>query len=160
MDMKEFEKKVDEFIKSFTKEEMIKILKENGFEVIENEEQGKWEPKTGETIWFRNMLGQAGCLSWHEGIDSDSTPIFPTKEECEKYWKFRDVVKEKSYEFSKEEWGKDIKKYYIVYSTLSNDFYVDYTVSGNRFGVVHFKEEPDAQYIIDNYKEELLKYWL
>lgn len=156
MNMKEFEKKVDEFIKSFSKEEMIEILEECGFEVKEKE----YKFKKGDRIWFRNMLGKAGCLDWHEGIDGDSTPIFLTKEECEKYWLFRDIVRERSYEFSKEEWGKDIKKYYIVYSTLSNDFYVDYTVSGNRFGVVHFKEEPDAQYIIDNYKEELLKYWL
>ena len=53
--------------------------------------------------------------------------------------RFKDTVKEKSYEFSDLEWRNDDIKH---------------------FGMVYFKDKESAQYIIDNFKEELMEYWL
>ena len=165
MDMKEFEKKVDEFIKSFTKEEMIKILKENGFEVIENEKEGKWKPIGTDKYWYRDVNGKYESCYRYEGDGWDdwrinNIPVFQTERECIEYWEFRDAVKEKSYEFSDEEWEEaKIPKYSIRYSCEHCEFSID-TYSYNRtLGTVYFKTKEDARYIIDNYEEELLKYW-
>lgn len=165
MNIKEFENKVDEFIKSFTKEEMLKILKESGFEVIENEKQGKWKPQYGERYWFRDDAGYfrtdeldpGDIMEWRLTY----VPVFPTKEECEKYWEFRDAVEDKSSEFSKEEWrSTKIRKYVIYYDFGQDEFVVYRTTNTKYFGEIYFRNEESAQYIIDNYKEELLKYWL
>ena len=165
MDMKEFEEKVDEFIKSFTKEEMIKILKENGFEVIENEEQGKWKPQYGERYWYRDDAGWFRSDEYEPGDVMEwrfaYVPVFQTKEECEKYWEFRDALKEKRYEFSDEEFDDiDITKFYIEYSHGDKNVYVANTWHYKSLGMIYFKTREDAHYIIDNYREELLKYWL
>lgn len=166
MDMKEFEKKVDEFIKSFTKEEMIKILKEHGFEVIENEEKGKWKPADEDIYWFRDSRGAIineffNCEHWRHNWREKNIPIFEIREECERYWEFRDAVKEKSYEFSREEWTNcDIPKYVIKYLGYTNEFKTGCFDGVKYLNTTYFKTEEDAKYIIDNYKEELLKYWI
>ena len=164
MDIKEFEEKVDEFIKSFTKEEMIKILKENGFEVIENEKQGKWKPKAGEVFWFGDTYGEI-CSTKYSWITNENilknTLVFQTKGECEKYWEFRNAVKEKSYEFSEKEWeDSDKPKYYIDYTYSLKKFDIEKSFCCKQAGSIYFKTAKNAQYIIDNYKEQLLKYWL
>ena len=130
-------------------------------ELKESKKEGKWKPKQGDEIWFRNLNGVAGTFFYHEGIDTESTPIFPTEEACERYWHFMDAVKEKSYEFSKEEWEDDnIVKYYIQYDCYDECWEVDSSIFAKTLGVDYFKTCNDAQYIIDNFKEELMEYWL
>lgn len=76
--------------------------------------------------------------------------------------KLDSAIKEKSYEFSNAEWkDASIEKYHIIQDfeegednelvVLSDDIY-------KHCGGIYFKTEEDAQYIIDNYKEEILKY--
>ena len=127
----------------------------------ESKKEGKWKPAQDDEIWFRNMEGKASYLFYHEGIDIKSTPVFPTKERCERYWHFMDTVKEKSYEFSKEEWeDTSVEKYFINYDSVDEEFDVDFYSYLKFIGTVYFKREEDAQYIIDNFKDELMEYWI
>ena len=72
-----------------------------------------------------------------------------------------DTVKEKSYEFSKEEWiDGNVVKYYIYYNFREQTFKIDQTLITKAVGRIHFKTEEDAQYIIDNFKDELIEYWI
>ena len=136
-------------------------------ELKESKKEGKWKPKEGETYWFRLTDG----MPYYDIVTVEdykihewrinNIPIFPTKEACEKYWHFMNTVKEKSYEFSKEEWENDKKrKYYIFYSHSNCYFRVYSDLHCKGFGTVYFKTIDDAQYIIDNFKEELMTYWL
>ena len=133
-------------------------------ELKESKKEGKWKPNYGDYYWLRDDWGNfrtheycAGdCMDWR----LKNVPLFPTKEECERYWHFMDTVKEKSYEFSKEEWeNDDVEKFSIGYIPVMNDLAVTYD-DCKYLGKIYFKTHEDAQYIIDNFKEELLKYWL
>jgi hypothetical protein len=135
-------------------------------ELKESKKEGKWKPKVGETYWFMNDGGETNWGVRQKGDLYDewrlnNILLFKTKEECDKYRHFMDTVKEKSYEFNREEW-KDwgVEKHYISYDFENECFCVYANDVANDFGVVHFKTEEDAQYVIDNFKEELLKYWL
>ena len=135
-------------------------------ELKESKKEGKWKPKSAEEYWFRDISGGYEFCYRDEGDGWDdwrvnNIPIFKTREECVRYWHFMDAVKEKSYEFSREEW-KDwgVEKHYISYDFENECFDVYANDIAKDLGVVHFKTEEDAQYIIDNFKEELLKYWL
>jgi hypothetical protein len=72
-----------------------------------------------------------------------------------------DTIKEKSYEFSKEEWeDTNIPKFYIETSIVNNTIYIDSLFRLKNFGMIYFKTEEDAQYIIDNFKDELMEYFV
>lgn len=130
-------------------------------ELKESKKEGKWKPAQDDEIWFRNMEGKASYLFYHEGIDIKSTPVFPTKERCERYWHFMDTVKEKSYEFSNLDWrDDDIVKWVIEYDYVSKQLRVGDHRYIKHFGLIYFKDKESAQFIIDNFGEELEKYWL
>lgn len=163
--IEELEEKLDNAVEKFRLEMNeckveLEKLKENKKEV-----RGKWKPKNGEMYYIFDSTGSIAGGQWNGSkIDKwryNNLPIFPAKKELVKYWKFRDAVKEKSYEFSKEEW-KDlsVKKYIIFYDCVNEIIETVGQSDVKSFGEVHFKTREDAQYIIDNYKEELLKYWL
>ena len=125
----------------------------------------KWKPTYGDDYWFRNVSGSFEISNWEDDdIDAGrykNIPLFMTEEECKRYWHFMDTVKGKSYEFSKEEWeDKVMPKWRIDYLFNVKKFKVDNTYSIYSTGTIYFKSKEDAQYIIDNFKEELLKYWL
>lgn len=134
-------------------------------ELKESKKEGKWKPNYGDYYWLRDDWGNfrtheycAGdCMDWR----LKNVPLFPTKEECERYWHFMDTVKEKSYEFSKEDFeNEDSQKWFIAYDYHSKRFYPDNYLATKMFGVVNFKTYKDAQYIIDNFKDELMEYWI
>ena len=134
-------------------------------ELKESKKEGKWKPTYGDEYWFRDTGGNfrvseycAGdCIEWR----LNNIPLFKTREECEKYWHFMDTVKEKSYEFSKEEFeNENVYKFNIHYNHYSKCFVVGYDIYTKQLGLIYFKTEEDAQYIIDNFKEELMEYWL
>ena len=139
-------------------------------ELKESKKEGKWKPKEKEEYWYRDIDGEIYSDFWSNHIYDEfrynHAPIFKTHEECEKYWRFMDTVKEKSYEFSKEEWENNtIEKYFIChdfdkFDEADEDFITLVDVDYKHCGSIYFKTEEDAQYIIDNFKEELLKYWL
>ena len=134
-------------------------------ELKESKKEGKWKPESAEEYWYRDIDGDIYSDFWsnhlYDEVRYKYAPVFKTYEECEKYWHFMDTVKEKSYEFSKEEWeDSDIHKYYICYDYKRKIFYPSFTWDCQIFGRIYFRTEEDAQYIIDNFKEELMEYWI
>ena len=136
-------------------------------ELKESKKEGKWKPKSAEEYWFRNTdKGEIESVHRYEGDGWDdwrvkNIPIFKTEEECERYWHFMDTVKEKSYEFSKEEWeDDDIYKYSIEYDYDEKEFVIDITTTLRYMGEIYFKSKEDVNYIIDNFKDELMEYFL
>lgn len=133
-------------------------------ELKESKKEGKWKPQRGEFYWFRSVDGLEHTDSYTNDYDEwriNNIPIFPTKEACERYWHFMDTVKEKSYEFSKEEWeDDDIYKYSIEYDYEECEFVIDITTTLRYVGEIYFKSKEDVNYIIDNFKEELMEYWI
>jgi hypothetical protein len=134
-------------------------------ELKESKKEGKWKPEINEQYWIKTDEGEFDWFRWY-GDNEDNwryknLPIFPTKEECERYWHFMDAVKEKNYSFSKEEWGKhNIRKYTIYYDFNRKEFGVDRSIDIKYLGEIYFKTEEDCQYIIDNFKDELMEYWI
>jgi hypothetical protein len=152
MTIQELEQKLNECQKALT-------------ELKESKKEGKWKPTKGDAYWFRDSFGNnIGETSTDCHIDrwrSNHMIIFPTQEACERYWHFMDTVKEKGYEFSKEEWEDgDIIKNFICYDSLYDKFTVEFEDICKNIGTVYFKEKSDAQYIIDNFKDELMEYWI
>lgn len=163
MTIQEIEQKLremdDEFKLGYN--ELLKALAE----LKESKKEGKWKPTCNEVYIYRGDHGSIRICYWADTeIDNwryNNLPIFKTAEQCKKYWNFMDTVKEKSYEFSCEELeDTHIAKYFIKYDFDNKEFAVD----GHRFTKVfnapYFKTEEDAQYIIDNFKDELTKYWI
>ena len=146
--------------------EEVEQLQKTLAELKESKKEGKWKPKDGEKYWFRNVRGESESYIHEDFFSTDkwlinNLPIFKTKEECEKYWHFMDTVKEKSYEFSKEEWeDNSFYKYEIYYDRNLQEFIILEIDNYKVFGGIYFKTHEDAQYIIDNFKDELLEYWL
>ena len=137
-------------------------------ELKESKKEGKnlkWKPTYGDNYWFRNVSGSFEVSNWEDDdIDAGrykNIPLFITEEECKRYWHFMDTVKEKSYEFSDLDWrDDDIVKWVVEYDYLAKQLRVGDHHYIKHFGLVYFKDREDAQYIIDNFKEELMTYWL
>jgi hypothetical protein len=134
-------------------------------ELKESKKEGKWKPKNGDAYWFRDSFGNnIGETSTDCHIDrwrSNHMIIFPTKEECERYWHFMDAVKKKSYEFTELEWkNSGIAKYEIYYHYHDYTWRIATEYHCRAFGTTYFKSREDAQYIIDNFKDELMEYWI
>ena len=117
----EMERKLKSMFNSCSQDLAVGIEKLRGelAELKESKKEGKWKPKEGETYWFRNSSSDIVWWVYEENVVCNghikNLHCFPTEEECEKYWHFMDTVKEKSYEFSKEEWEDKYlkKKYYL-----------------------------------------------
>ena len=154
MTIQEIEQKLNECQKALAE------LKES-----KKENSGKWKPNFMDEYWIRDEYGKVGPTRWDDDkIDNwryNNIPIFKTEEECERYWHFMDTVKEKSYEFSKEEWeNNNISKYMVYYCYRLKRFEIGNLLSCKFLGQKYFKTEEDAQYIIDNFKDELMEYFL
>ena len=131
---------------------------------LKESKKEKWKPAYGDYYWWRDDWGEFKTAQFtnRENLQwrYNNIPMFPTIKECEKYWHFMDTVKEKSYEFSREEWeDDDVEKFSVGYIPVINDFAVRYD-DCKYLGKIYFKTYEDAQYIIDNFKEELMTYWL
>ena len=134
-------------------------------ELKESKKEGKWKPKNGEEYWFKETSGSVGAGIW-EGDRIDigrykNILLFKTKEEYERYWHFMDTVKEKSCEFTLEDWrDKVFDKYEIYYDRNLQEFIILETDNYKVFGGIYFRTHEDAQYIIDNFKDELMEYFV
>lgn len=163
--IEELEQKLDNAVEKF-RLEMNECQKELA-ELKESKKEGKWKPKSAEEYWFRNIdKGEIESICRYEGDSWDdwrvnNIPIFKTEEECRRYWHFMDTVKEKSYEFSIEEFeNHNIRKYTIYYDFNRKEFGVDRSIDIKYLGEIYFKTEEDCQYIIDNFKEELMEFFV
>ena len=144
--------------------EEVEQLQKALAELKESKREGKWKPKKEEYYWFRgtdcDYLGRQNKGAYDEWR-INHLPIFKTDQECRKYWHFMDTVKEKSYEFSKEEWEDgEIGKWRIIYDGEAKGFCAERNYLICVFNATYFKSREDAQYIIDNFKEELMEYFL
>jgi hypothetical protein len=126
---------------------------------------GGWKPQDHEMYWYMSFDGEPDNLYFDSSHSYDiwrvkNIPVFQTREECQKYCDYRKALIEKSYKFSREEWNNGVFKYSIEY----NYEYCKWGVSCNQFsnyiGKIHFNTRGDAQFIIDNYSEEMLKWGL
>lgn len=134
-------------------------------ELKESKKEGKWQPNYGARYWFRCDNGDIDVDDWFDDAEDfwryNNIPIFKTENECKRYWHFMDTVKEKSYEFSKEEWeDEDIKKYEIYYNYQEELWRIAPSYNCRAFGKTYFKTKEDAKYIIDNFKDELMEYFV
>lgn len=161
--IQELEQKLDNAVEKFRLEmnECQKALAE----LKKSKKEGKWKPVEKEQYWYRDADGKIYTDFWSNHIYDEfrykHTPIFKTEEECERYWRFMDTVKEKSYEFSDLEWrNEDIKKWVIQYDYMINQLVVVDHLYIKQFGMVYFKDKESAQYIIDNFKDELMEFFL
>ena len=161
--IEEIEQKLDNAVEKFRLE--MNECKKALAELKECKKEGKWKPFHYEEYYVKDVCNDILRFTWYDtDIDNwryNNIPIFKTKSECERYWRFMDTVKEKSYSFSKEEWGKhNIRKYTIYYDFNRKEFGVDRSMDIKYLGEIYFKTEEDAKYIINNFKEELFEYWL
>lgn len=145
-------------------EQKVKELQEEINKLKSEETPIKWKPGIGEVYYFITNEGEIIWSDW-DGDDIDkwrynNMKIFKTKEECEKYKKFIEDVNKHKWEFTEEEWEDDDYKYSIGYDYEFNHCDIVNCISVKELGCVYFKTEEDAQYIIDNYEEEILKGWL
>lgn len=134
-------------------------------ELKESKKEGKWKPVLDKLYWYRGDEGINLFDTWeNDEIDEwrrKNLKIFETEEECEKYWHFMDTVKEKSYSFSDDDWTyDDVDKYSIYYDYGEKCFYTRATDTERYLGEIYFKTEESAKYIIDNYKEELMEFFV
>lgn len=159
--VEELEQRLNELNANFNAE--FYDLQHELAELKESKKEGKWKPLLNHEYWYRDSAGII-CNTFYVAHTIDewriyNIPIFPTKEACERYWHFMDTVKEKSYEFSKEEWTKfNCAKWYI--RKIDKRICVDCLFSENCYGTIYFKTKEDAQYIIDNFKDELMEFWI
>lgn len=135
-------------------------------ELKESKKEGKWKPKDDEEYWFMDTQGDLMYARFDSENFGDkwrvqNLPIFKTHGQAHRYWVFMEHVKKKSYEFSKEEWeDENIIKYYIYFEYKNGTFDIYLADIGRSFGKIYFKTEEDAQYIIDNFKDELMEYFV
>ena len=162
--IEELEQRMDE-IKTLQKDFEIEIneCQKALAELKESKKEGKWKPQLGEDYWFRNDEGSNVCRTYNGYVADtwryNNVPMFKTQSECQRYWHFMDTVKEKSYEFSKEEWENTlIEKHCIQYK--NGEFFTNFWNNTKTLGMIYFKTEEDAKYIIDNFKDELMEFWL
>lgn len=126
--------------------------------------KGKWKPKEKDVhYYYLASGGYVSCSIWSDDeMDAwryNNSRIFKTEQECRQYRNFIEELNKRKYEFSVEEWEDDnIFKYYICYGYTVKRFCTNRARSVREVGTTYFKTKGDAQYIIDNYKEELLKY--
>ena len=156
-----------EFVINEIRKELVCYKTQKELKESKKENVGKWKPKSAEEYWFRNIdKGEIESICRYEGDGWDdwrvnNIPIFKTEEECRRYWRFMDTVKEKSYSFSKEEWeDKTVEKWFVNYEYRSKRFYPDNFLGTKILGTIYFATREDAQYIIDNFKDELMKFFI
>lgn len=167
--IKKFQEQITDFNNELriAKEDFLDELNEcqKALAELKESKKEKWKPKYGDTYWLRDTIGKFGvseycagdCIEWR----LNNIPLFKTREECERYWHFMDTVKEKSYSFSKEEWGDhNLAKYFIAYDWGNKNFIIINAYLEIYLGKIYFARRSDAQYIIDNFKEELMEYWI
>ena len=160
-------KQTYEEIKQMTKieelEQKLNECQKELAELKESKKECKWKPTVGEKYWFKNDIGKVSHSTYMCSVDecrANSVPLFKTQEQCERYWRFMDTVKEKSYSFSEEEWEDDeIDKLVIYYDYTRKEFGVTCTFC-KYLGEIYFKDKESAQYIIDNFKDELMEFFI
>ena len=84
-----------------------------------------------------------------------------TEKVPKRYLEFKQELTKRRWLVTEEEWEDDeIDKLVIYYDYTRKEFGVTCTWVRKYLGEIYFKTEEDCQYIIDNFKEELMEYFL
>lgn len=125
----------------------------------------EWRPNIDDVFYYPNARFEVETDTWDCSFFCSDlfmyNRIFKTEEECQKYCDYRKALIENSYKFSEVEWNDiNVTKYSIDY----NYEYCKFSVAYNQFitgiGKIYFKTKDDAQFMIDNYSDEMLKWGL
>ena len=125
----------------------------------------EWRPNIDDVFYYPNARFEVETDTWDCSLFCSDlfmyNRIFKTEKECQKYCDYRKVLEEKRYKFSEAEWNElNINKYSIRYDHDSEIFDIDLNSQLQHVGKIYFKTQEDAQFMIDNYSEEMLKWGL
>ena len=153
--IEELEQKINELVK-----ELDKLKRQ------ENKNASRFIPQKGQEYWYVDDLGLINNADWADD-EADryrlaNMPLFYTKEKVIRYLEFKQELAKRRWSVTKEEWeDMKIAKYYISSDNkLSKNKLEVYSAHLINFiGMLCFKTEEDAEYIINNFEKELLEYW-
>lgn len=119
----------------------------------------KFIPSTGEEYWYVHNLGGIE-RTLNDGADEDywlmrQQLVFKTKEECEEYRSFLDLLDE--YKFEPDWHNSKQDKYYLLYNNQFNAINIGTINVINIQGVFYFKSRTDAQEFIDKVGKDNIK---
>ena len=148
-------------------EQKVKELSEE-LEQLKNQEKGvcsRFIPEIGDKYWYVSSMGMIYNCNFENNIFEQykiaNSPVFRTEEEAKRYLEFKQELSKRRWLVTEEEWGKhNIRKYTIYYDFNRKEFGVDRSIDIKYLGEIYFKDKESAQYIIDNFKEELMEYFL
>lgn len=143
---------------------MLEIAQEIA-ELKKGQNADEWKPQENEKYWFMGFGGDPQFTFYHSYKEDDrkikTMCVFKTQIECQRYCDYRKALNEKSYKFSEAEWNdENINKYFIYYGYRIKAWIIENQQHRHALGVTHFKTFDDAQFMIDNYSEEMLKWGL
>lgn len=165
MSNKEYILKEMEDIKTQQKELVTKMeLLQKEIEV-ENNKKEWWTPKTGEEYWFIRPDGISSNSSYrNDHIDrANCLNIYKTKEQAERQ-SFEELLMRKLKRFVFEnnaivDWSDDYVKYLIIYNHHMKKIQIEYYSKLQCFGQVYFTSQEIAEKAIEEFKEELIRYF-
>lgn len=138
------------------------ILTDDGL-LKEYKPQGRFIPKPNNKYWFIDNMGDVVYTS-HCNREKDYYAIahnlvFRTKEECEDYKWFLDMLDNYKSNFTKEDWENDnIPKYYMCYSHILKKISCSDIRLIQRDNCVHFTEENIEKFIETVGEDRIKKY--
>lgn len=135
----------------------LEVLEDGTLRLIETKVE-KFIPSVGEEYWYLNC----GEVVFSENNDvysdkwiMDHQLVFKTKEECEEYRSFLDLLDEYKCDLDWEDQGE--LKYYLYYDYLSECLNVGDNSFARTQGAFYFKSKIDAQEFIEKAGKENIK---
>ena len=162
-------KQTYEEVKQMTKieeiEQKVKELSEE-IEQLKNQEKvaySRFIPEIGDKYWYVSSMGMIYNCNFENNIFEQykiaNSPVFRTEEEAKRYLEFKQELTKRRWLVTEEEWEDDeVDKLVIYYDYTRKEFGVTCTWVCKYLGEIYFKDKESAQYIIDNFKEELMEF--
>ena len=148
-------------------EQKVKELSEELEQLKKQEKEvcSRFIPEIGDKYWYVSSMGMIYNCNFENNIFEQykiaNSPVFRTEEEAKRYLEFKQELAKRRWLVTEEEWGKhNIRKYTIYYDFNRKEFGVDRSIDIKYLGEIYFKTEEDCQYIIDNFKDELMEYFV
>lgn len=143
----------------------LEVLDDGTLRLIENKSK-KFIPNTGEEYWYIHNLGSIES-TLNDGADEDywlmrQQMVFKTKEECEEYKEFLELLDEYRSEL---DWNNENElKFRLHYNNISDKIEIDCNGGHQIQGVFYFKRESDIDCFIkrageDNIKRFMFDVW-
>lgn len=125
-------------------------------EIIEEKQQGRWEPKEGENYWYIDDCGEVYCYIYDTDCVSKfhylTKNVFKTEKEAQEYLEYKTALLEAEKPFVKNEMNWFIKAVGEKIITAWNDIALYQ-------GVIYLGQDEDvAQAFLDKWYKQILKY--